>query len=237
MRLFFALSHPRGRFLATTAAATMLLRVAALFTVSLVVTNLSVANAHAGLVAPGFRGGADTTYQEWLGFTNPAGGPNDPTFGNSNPNGTAQLFQTTPGAFLTSGGNIYHAGAPSTFVVNVPDFNQGSGFFTTAVLQIRILGTNIDLNSVRFNGLAFDRSELMNETPLGGFGGTQRDWWFEWNNVAGNLDMNVFHFNAASSHMSLNRVAIDTAFSAVPEPTSGLLLVGAVATGLLRRRR
>jgi hypothetical protein len=49
--------------------------------------------------------------------------------------------------------------------------------------------------------------------------------------------MNVFHFNAASSHMSLNRVAIDTAFSAVPEPTSGLLLVGAVATGLLRRRR
>jgi len=228
MRLFFALSHPRGRFLPTIVAATAAALVAAL---------LDATPATAGLVVPDFRGDPNTTYQEWLGFTNPAGGPNDPTFGNSNPNGTAQLFQTTPGAFLTSGGNIYHAEAPSTFVVNVPDFNQGSGFFTTAVLQIRILGTNIDLNSVRFNGLAFDRSELMNETPLGGFGGTQRDWWFEWNNVAGNLDMNVFHFNAASSHMSLNRVAIDTAFSAVPEPTSGLLLVGAVVTGLLRRRR
>ncbi len=214
------------------------LRATALVVTSLLVSALGgLAPATAGLVTPSFRGNPNTTYQEWLGFTNPVAEPNLPNFGNVNPNGTAELFQTTPGAFITSGGNIYHAGAPATFEVNVPDFGQGSEFFTTAILQIRILGTNIDLDSVRFNGQAFDRSELINETPLGGFGGTQRDWWFEWNNVAGNLNMNQFHFNAAASHMSLNRVAIDTVFSAVPEPTSGLLLAGAIVAGLLRRRR
>jgi hypothetical protein len=226
MRFLIAPSRPRRRFFPAIAAATAAALIAALLT-----------PAHAGLVAPGFRGGADTTYQEWNTFTSALNGPNLPDVGNSNPNGTAQLFQTTPGAFLTSGGNIYAPSTLTTFVVNVPDFNRGSGFFTTAILQIRILGTNVDLNSVRFNGLAFDRSELMNETPLGGFGGTQRDWWFEWNNVAGNLDMNVFRFNSAESSMSLDRAAIDTTFNAVPEPTSGLLLAGAVVAGLLRRRR
>lgn len=230
MRLLISTSRPHSRFLSATAP----LRVAAL----LIGTAVFVAPpAHAGLVAPGFRGGADTTYQEWNTFTSALNGPNLPDVGNSNPNGTAQLFQTTPGAFLTSGGNIYAPSTPTTFVVNVPDFNRGSSFFTTAILQIRILGTNIDLSSVRFNGLAFDRSELMNETPLGGFGGTLRDWRFEWNNIAGNLDMNVFRFNSAESSMSLDRAAIDTTFSAVPEPTSGLLLSGAIVAGLLRRRR
>jgi len=198
---------------------------------------LVVSTATAGFVVPDFRGTENSTYQEWNVFTSAFNGPNIPDVATANAHGTAALFQTTPGAFLTSGGNIYSIGTVTTFTAKVPDFNMGPNYRTNVVLQIQILGTNIDLDSVRFNGLTFARSELIRETPLGGFGGFGRVWKFEWSNVSNNLPLNTIHFNSAASSMSLDRVAIDTSFSAVPEPSSGFLVALAVASGFLHRRR
>jgi hypothetical protein len=211
----------------------LFLSLGASFGLALVVASTAIA----GFVVPDFRGSADSTYQEWNTFTSALNGPNTPDVANVNPNGTAQLFQTTPGAFITGGGNIYSIGTATTFRVNVPDFDKGPNYLTRAVLQIKILGTDIDLDSVRFNGLAFHHKELIQEMPLGGFGGFDRIWKFQWNNVSNNMALNTFHFNSASSSLSLDRVAIDTSFSAVPEPSSGLLVALVTASGFLRRRR
>lgn len=192
----------------------------------------------AAFIVPDFRGSPNSTHQEWNNFTSALNGPNLPDVANNNPNGTAQLIQTVPGAFVTSGGNIYSPGSPLSFTITTPDFNLGAGYLSTAVLQIRTLGTLPNLNSATFNGLAADSAELLFEQPLGGFGGFLRDWRFQWNNVPGNVASNVFAFASAESSMSLDRASIDTIARPVPEPGSIVLLslVGLPALGFMRRR-
>ena len=71
-------------------------------------------SAQAAFVVPGFRGGANTTYQEWNVFSS-TGGPNAPDVANSNVNGAANVVELSGGAFVTSGGNIYSP----TFVTSI----------------------------------------------------------------------------------------------------------------------
>jgi hypothetical protein len=191
----------------------------------------------ADFIVPEFRGQPQTTYQEWDVFTSAFGGPNFPDFANNNPNGTATLTQTIPGgAFVTSGGNIYSPGTPTSFTVNVPDYGLGAGFVTSAFLQVRTLGTLLNTDSVTMNGVAAGSFALLSELPLGTFG-VQQDWKFEWTNVPGNLSANTFEFSSASSSLSLARVSIDT-LAAVPEPSSFfLLLVSTLPASTLVRRR
>jgi hypothetical protein len=194
--------------------------------------------ATAAFIVPDFRGSPNSTYQEWDVFTSALNGPNTPDVANINTNGSAQLFQRIPGAFLTGGGNIYSFSTPVRFDVTVPDFDLGTSFFTTAVLQIRTLGTLLDLDSVTFNGIAPDSSQLLSSTPLGGFGGVLEDRLFRWNNVSGNVGLNEFAFASAQSSLSLDRLSIDTVAHPIPEPSSlALLALGAIpACGLLRHR-
>lgn len=193
--------------------------------------------ASADFITPDFRGDSDSTYQQWDVFTSALFGPNLPDIANNNPNGTAQLVQTIPGAFVTGGGNIYAPSTPVSFTVDVPDYDQGAGFFTTAVLQIRTLGTSLDLTSVTFNGVAPQVTGLLLQQPLGGFGGFLEDWLFQWNNLIGNGAINTVAFGSAGTSMSLDRVAIDTIVRPVPEPSSIVLLLASTSVcGLIRRR-
>jgi hypothetical protein len=199
---------------------------------------LLIGSGHAmgDFIVPDFRGQPLTTYQEWDVFTSPLFQPNLPDVANQNPNFTATLTQTIPGAFLTSGGNIYSVATPVNFIVNVPDYGLGDGYVTSAVLQVRTLGTALDTSSVSLNGIAAATTELLLDQPLGPFGSDQL-WKFEWNNLPGNASLNTFVFSSQESSLSLSRVSIDT-LAAVPEPSSLLMLVVAClpATTIARRR-
>ncbi|HAC91780.1 MAG TPA: hypothetical protein DCF63_14305 [Planctomycetaceae bacterium] len=179
-------------------------------------------NLNAAFVVPEFRGLAETTYQEWNVFTS-ANGLNLPDVANVNPNGTASVQELTGGAFLTSGGNIYSFAVATSFDVLVPDYGLGTQATTRVVLQLRTQGSTVDLASVTFNGQPFDSAELLYEEPLGGFGGTLRDWRFEWSAVSGNVGMNTIQFDAEDSSMSLDRVSVDTQALAVAMPAPVLV--------------
>ncbi len=195
-------------------------------------------SAMANFIVPGFRGSRNSTYQEWNTFTSALGGANAPDVASDNPNGSAQLVQTVPGAFVTSGGNIYAPSSLVNFNVNVPDYGLGAGYLTTAIVQIRTLGTLPDLDGATVNGLFADSAEMGVEQPLGGFGGFLRDWRFQWNDVSGNLALNSIVFSSVETSMSLDRIAVDTISSPVPEPSSLSLVLLSVlpSTGLVRWR-
>lgn len=194
-------------------------------------------SAQAAFVVPGFRGGANTTYQEWNVFSS-TGGPNAPDVANSNVNGAANVVELSGGAFVTSGGNIYSPTFVTSFSVTVPDFNLGSGYITNAVIQIRTQGTNVDTASVLFNGAAAQSATLLHSEVLGGFGGNLEDWEFVFSNVPSNLSLDTITFHASGSSMSLDRLSVDTQAVAVPEASS-LVMVGIAAVtvlGVVRRR-
>jgi|688.fasta_scaffold00180_65 hypothetical protein len=195
-------------------------------------------NAMANFIVPGFRGSGNSTYQEWNTFTSALGGINVPDVASSNSNGLASLVQAIPGAFVTSGGNIYSPGSQVSFQVAVPDYGLGASFLTTAILQIRTQGTLPDVSGATFNGLLADSTEMLSETPLGGFGGFLRDWRIQWNDVSGNLAINSIVFSSVETSMSLDRIAVDTITSPIPEPSSLSLVLLSVlpSTGLFRWR-
>jgi hypothetical protein len=176
----------------------------------------------ADFLVPEFRGAPLSTYQQWQIFTTTSG-PNFPDFADQNPNGTATLIETTGGAFVTSGGNIYSFAVATHFVVVIPDFDLGPQASSRFVVQIRTLGTTVDLSSVSMNGIIAESAELLYEEPLGGFGGVLRDWKFEWVGLSGNLPMNVLEFSAEGSSMSLDRLAVDTLAS---ENTAPIFVAG-----------
>ncbi|MBX9654394.1 hypothetical protein K2Y11_12335 [bacterium] len=197
----------------------------------------SLTSVQAAFVVPGFRGEANTTYQEWNIFSSTAG-PNAPDVANSNVNGTANVVELSGGAFVTSGGNIYSPTFVTSFSVTVPDFNLGSGYITNAVIQIRTQGTNVDNSSVLFNGVSAVSATLLHSEVLGGFGGNLEDWEYVFSNVPSNLSLDTITFHAAGSSMSLDRLSVDTQAVAVPEVSSFLMIGVAAATvfGIARRR-
>jgi hypothetical protein len=107
-------------------------------------------------------------------------------------------------------------------------------------VQIRTQGTDLDVSSVLWNGVAPDSTTLLFSQVLGGFGGTLRDYAFEWTGLPGNLALNTLTFRAAESSMSLDRLAVDTQTAAIPEANALLLAglaVGGVFVARIRARR
>ena len=77
-------------------------------------------------ITPGFRGSTAALYAGWDAFTLPFGGANLPDDPASDL--AAGLEQSTPGAFITSSGNIYSPGAAPTFALErrAPSFVSDS---------------------------------------------------------------------------------------------------------------
>lgn len=227
----------------------------------------SAAPAYADFVAPTqWTRGSDpkSTYQGWDIFASPAG-PNAPNSPGSppaavvdappfNPNGAANVFDSSGGSFITSGGNIYSFSVPTDIHVTVPNYAAGAATFTTLILQTRTQGTPMDLSTVSLvagaNTYTPVSSALLFSQTLGGFGGLLEDRWFEFQ-VPGNAASYAFEFKAEESSMSLDRVAVDTIWTSaaqpvlepnpVPEPATVVLLTlglaGVVATRLAQRGR
>lgn len=193
-----------------------------------------------------------TTFQAWDVFaealangTNPPNNPGtmaapwvEPFF---NPNGTANVSETTGTAFIPGSGNIYSPSTVTAFSISVPNYNQ-AGMATNYLLQLRTQGTNPDFASFLINGLAvsslpnYSLQELI-AVPLGGFGGTLRDFKLEFT-LPSNNALDTLTFAASGSSMSLDKVFIDTQVtSAIPEPSTWALSLLGLGGSLYFARR
>lgn len=186
------------------------------------------------------RGNPLSTYDEWDVFTVATGAPgNGPDVASINQGATGRITQNVPGAFITGGGNIYSFAVATDFDLTRNLMNLGTGADTRIVLQLRTLGSDLDLGSVLldYDGgtqqLAATGYTEVDRITLGGFGGDQVDHLFYWDIINFNPATINISFAAASSSLSLDRVALD---SYVPEPGS-LALLGLGGLCLLARSR
>ncbi len=192
------------------------------------------------------RGDANSTYQHWDVFTTPVGAPgNSPDVANSNPNGTANLQQSDPTAFVTSGGNIYSFAAATAFEVTVPEFGN-AGNFTRVMVQWTTQGNELDYASLLLDGAVPVYSEEIGRMDLGGMGGALVDYLAVWD-LSDNPTSFELTFHAAGSSMSLDQFVVDThnrstpfpslaGAPSVPEPTT-LAMVGIAASFFAVTRR
>jgi hypothetical protein len=197
------------------------------------------------------RGAGGTTYQHWSFFNDY---PTDsiPDLGNINPNGTASITETTGMGLVTGGGNIYTPGAAANFVVTIPEQDvPAPPHDITALVQIRTLGTLLDLNSVKLNTLAPVKYFELFSTPSP-MGGANVEHWYLFNvpyasfgdGFGPDTEDLTLNFTATGIHMSLDEISIDTAIrpfgfyaEQVPEPSMALLtLVSLAGAGLWRRK-
>jgi hypothetical protein len=208
-------------------------------------------NSPAGPNSPETVSGVGTGSTSTVTMTslNGFGGPAGSTWNTIPGNGpaTADAFNTGIDSFLT-GGNIYSPTAIVTPRILIPNNidgisgNQLTGF-TVLTVQARTRGNLPDPLSFRLtdpisNSLISPFNfEVLATQVLGGFGGTLQDVRADFY-VAGNADLYQIDFSAGSSSMSLDRLSVDTFFSptAVPEPSS-LLLLATSTFALVRRRR
>jgi hypothetical protein len=181
-----------------------------------------------------------SAYAQWERFRSATGGntPDVGSFAGGVFPGTSpawDVFDTSGQSFVTGGGNIYAPAAVTNITVRVPNFGLGAGWTTTVLLQVRTLGTEVDPASVLLDGAApVSSRELFRET-FGGPGGFRVDTLYRFE-VAGNADGYSIRFDAASSSMSLDRVAVDT-FTVVPAPAAASMLGLWAAAAAGRRRR
>ena len=221
------------------------------FTVAaLVLAATAAPTARAAFVAPAWDRPADavqatadgTTYQAWDVFTGLTS--QSPDAASVNPAGVAALDELTGGAFVTGGGNIYSPSVATRFAVVLPGLAAGGpGDGTNFHVQLRTLGSELDLGSLTLDGTPADALDgyayaELDRVPLGGFGGSQVDHLFTFFSPDASADF-ALGFAAASSSMSLDRVSVDTLVGAgtVPEPAAGVTLLSAGLLALRRRRK
>jgi hypothetical protein len=202
----------------------------------------AAASAQIVLLEPAYRGEANTVYSHWDVFTSPAGA-NSPDFAGS----LGTITETTGSAFLTSGGNLYNAGAASAFELAV----SLSFAADTVLLQTLSQGTELNYGGVQLGYtpsggsevlLSWDRSITVGTEALGGFGGSAIATAYEWDLGALGVQDFTLYFEATGAHLSLDQVVMDlgpaASLSAVPEPsTYAFLLALGSFVGVVARRR
>ena len=161
---------------------------------------------------PPFRGQVDSEYSGWETFTIPFNGPNLPDVAGTSSD-DAVLTQTTPGAILTSTGNIYNPAGPSHFVLSdtLPED------MLEVVLQISAFGVPADYGSFVLS-YTDGSGQLISLPPdsiqnLWNAGGSFEDR-FDWD-LSGNSDSitnYTIQFDASAMHMSLDAVILDVRF-------------------------
>jgi hypothetical protein len=184
------------------------------------------------------HGDAQTTQQQWDLFASPTG-PNPantpPTVATApfNPNGAANVVESSGGSFVTSGGNIYSPTASLRVDLTVPEYGLGGGYVTTVLLQTRTQGSEavyegpggIRLTYADGSGshtvYPVSAAEL-SRTPLGGFGGAMVEYAAVFQ-VPFSPESLLLEVDAAGSSMSFDRAAVDTI---VTRASGGSPLVG-----------
>lgn len=185
-------------------------------------------------------------YAEWNVFNDdiPGGNIQDNTpevslFGG----GSYLLEETTGGAFLTSGGNIYSPTVATAF--NLTANNLGGAPTDTRDVYLRVASVgnfdttlNRSFTNFKLNGIDGIYSQLFKETITGGFGGSEVEALVFWDDVPNNQPL-VFSWNAVGSSVSLDQLSLDVGpISAVPVPAAAYLMgSGLVALAALVRRK
>lgn len=145
--------------------------------------------------------------------------------------GAATLTETSGGAFVTGGGNIYSFAVPTTFTLSLP--GAAAGTFDVW-LRIASLGT-LPTTTASLNGIAATHVETYTES-LGGMGGDEKEWYWKW--TVSSAPALSFAFSATGSSMSLDQLAVYASPVPVPEPsTYAMLGLGLAAMALARGRR
>ncbi len=173
-------------------------------------TALFSANSHAAFVNPSTwaRGDDYSMYFEWDKFDS-ATLATKPDIGTTN-TGATTLKELAGASFLTSAGNIYSFAAAQSFLLSVAGDNNAPSVLADSVdvhLQIRTLGTPLNTDSVRLNGLTGNASLLSRENVQGGFGGAIEEYLITWSILPTHLY--VMEFAAQESSMSLDALAFD----------------------------
>ncbi|MDX1962648.1 MAG: hypothetical protein SFX18_05810 [Pirellulales bacterium] len=198
---------------------------------------------------------ANTTYQGWDRFTS-ATATNSPNAGASpnevdgdplNPNGTAALTQSvTMGVFLTGGFNIYSPSVQSDYTLTVPNYNLGTGYLTSFLVQMRAATGEINLNSILINGTPISSlpnysTQLINSTTYSsGFGDTAAlDYKLEFTLPGNNATDTIRFSSVVAGGLSFDKLSVDTIANPIPEPGVYGLVVLAMGAGVygLRRNR
>jgi hypothetical protein len=172
----------------------------------------------------------------------------------------ATITQNTPGAFLTSGGNIYSPFLTLSFAISdSPTYVDAlSGAFVgNVVLQFSTLGTAIDYSSMSLtyldnnsasaqlasSGFQHQATTTNIMTPGGPATSTDDLVAYQWDLTGLNAVSYQITFAAAGSSMSLDQVVLDTAstdrafVTVVPELNSTILFSISASLLVLRRRR
>lgn len=158
--------------------------------------------------APPFRGTAVGHYAGWDSFSVPFGAPNSADDAASSI--AATIEQSSPGAILTTTGNIYNPGTASTFAL------EGSAVSTVreVVLQTLTLGLPLDPTTVELrydDGAGLQTVAPTTTTVLlagtGGFSSEELAFTFD----LSELDVVDFgiSFNASGANCSLDAVMLD----------------------------
>jgi hypothetical protein len=191
------------------------------------------AAAHASPVDPNWsRTAAYSTYQAWDIFGDPAptgtNAPNSPDspFGSvvdaapHNPNGVANVLDTSGQSFITGGGNIYSFSAPTHIKLTSPEYNLGSNYVTTVLFQTRTQGSVLIYSGSDGFRLTYANGSgahtvtpvsaaELNRQALGGFGGALVDYAVLFQ-VPGSPSLLTINVDAAESSVSFDRASIDT---------------------------
>jgi len=201
------------------------------------------AAAHAGFtnpLIPSWAGGPNTQQAGWESFTQPGGGANLPDQAGSAP---FSLMNYAPGAFITSTGNLYGAGAP--LFISMMGGTQGNAESPiNVVLNVSTAGSTLNMGSVRlwlFDGsgnvafVAPTTSEIRFDAPSPPQGSAQNVA-FTWSVPPTSFAASGWRieFSASAVNMSLDAVRVDLQY--VPAP-GALALVGMVAAMGARGRR
>ena len=180
--------------------------------------------------------GAGSLYAEWnfFGDDDPAtlliedSTPDIASFGLGG--GTARLGETSGGAFVTSGGNIYSPSVVSAFTVSTPGLAEAA----TVLLRVSTLGSLLSTTAT-LNGIGATAQETFSATITGGFGGAEKDWVWSWTLPAAAASYE-FAFESAASSVSLDQTAVFAA--PVPEPgTYAMFGLGLLAVAFGVRKR
>lgn len=182
------------------------LLVGALLTAACVAAPVSAADFE----PPHWAGDADAAFSAWIDFTVAFGEPGNAPDGEGS-TGDAVLVQTTPGASVTGGNNIYNPAGASAFVIT--DIFDAP--LREVVLEVETSGTELLYENVRLvvpgdtplEFFAGSRTELARIS--GGFGDTVLSRW-RWSLPQTDATSVEIHFAAGGAHCSLVKARLDT---------------------------
>jgi hypothetical protein len=180
-----------------------------------------VASPTTTTTTPGGNLGPRTTYQSWDRFSS-ATSANTPDAGLFNPNGTPQLVNVEPTAFITSTRNIYSHQAPIHVTVDVPNYGAREATWTSLFVDISTLGQPFDPGAVSVGGYAPVSSSLAASSAANSpYGGMAQSWTLQFQ-IPGNDGNYALNVPAPSPFISLDALSVSTIYTTGASPVSQL---------------